>query len=214
MPGFQDAVAKAWHSIEQADPFQCLFLKLQATARKLTSWSALSVGNIRHKLAISRELLLRFDKAQEGRLLTTHEDWLRKEIKRAYLGLASLERTMARQRARIASLKDGDANASFFHRQCSYRRQKNRIKSLTDDGRVLTEHADIAQAAFHHYDALLGTEVPRDRTLNFEYLMGQDHDLHDLDAPFSDDEIWQAVRRLPARKAPGPDGFTAEFLRA
>lgn len=39
-------------------------------------------------------------------------------------------------------------------------------------------------------------------------------DLSDLDAPFTAEEIWQAVQRLPAHKAPGPDGFTAEFLLA
>jgi hypothetical protein len=31
---------------------------------------------------------MRFDKAQESRALSPHEDWLRKEIKRSYLGLA------------------------------------------------------------------------------------------------------------------------------
>ena len=34
-------------------------------------------------------------------------------------------------------------------------------------------------------------------------------DLACLEAPFSPEEIWDAVKRLPARKAPGPDGFTA-----
>jgi hypothetical protein len=60
---------------------------MQTTARKLTSWSAKSVGNVRDKLAISRELLLRFDGAQEQRQLTPHEDWLRRQIKLSYLGL-------------------------------------------------------------------------------------------------------------------------------
>ena len=68
-------------------------------------------------MALSRVLLLRFDKAQEDRNLTEAEVWLHKQIKITYLGLASLERTIARQRARIAVLKDGDANTSFFHRQ-------------------------------------------------------------------------------------------------
>lgn len=39
-------------------------------------------------------------------------------------------------------------------------------------------------------------------------------DLLDLEAPFSEDEIWRAVKSLPTGKAPGPDGFTSEFLRA
>ena len=35
-----------------------------------------------------------------------------------------------------------------------------------------------------------------------------------LEKPFSEEEIWRAVKCLPSSKAPGPDGFTAEFLRA
>jgi hypothetical protein len=112
----------AWQSVQDSNPFTQLMLRLQATARKLTSWSAKSIGNMRHRMAISRELLRRFDKAQEDMLLSASEDWLRKRIKVTYLGLASLERTIARQRARIAVLKDGDANTSFFHRQCCYHR--------------------------------------------------------------------------------------------
>uniref|UniRef100_A0A453LND2 Uncharacterized protein n=1 Tax=Aegilops tauschii subsp. strangulata TaxID=200361 RepID=A0A453LND2_AEGTS len=57
-------------------------------------------------MAISRELISRFDKAQEDRLLSTLEDWLRKQLKISYLGLASLERTIARQRGRITMLKE------------------------------------------------------------------------------------------------------------
>ena len=138
-------------------------LRLQATARSLTSWSSRSVGNIRSKLAISRELISRFDKAQEDRLLSPHEEWLRKQLKNSYLGLASMERTLARQRARLAYLKDGDANTAFFHRQCSYRRQKTRIFGLAVEGQMVTEQGGLAQAAYEHYDALLGTAIERDR---------------------------------------------------
>jgi hypothetical protein len=165
-------------------------------------------------MAVSRELILRFDKAQEDRLLTPHEDWLRKQLKVTYLGLASFERTIARQRARIAFLKDGDANTSFFHRQCTFRRQKNRIHSLLSSGRVVTDHTDMAEAAFDHFDALLGTAVDRDCTLDLTPLIEPATNLHELDAPFTADEIWGAVKRLPGHKAPGPDGFTAEFLRS
>jgi hypothetical protein len=92
-------------------PFQRVAIRLRTMARMLTSWSACTVSNVRHKMAISRDLILRYDKAQESRLLSPHEDWLRKEIKRAYIGLASLERTMARQRARLAFLPSTITNA-------------------------------------------------------------------------------------------------------
>lgn len=168
------------------------------------------MGNIRHKLALSRELILRFDKAWEDRVLTPHEVWLYKILKLSYLGYASLKRTIARQRARIATLKDGDANTSFFHRQCSYHRQKSKIHSLSVEGQIISELDDMAAAAFSHFDGLLGTD--RDCTLNLAQLIDPSEDLPDLDAPFTEEEIWSTIKRLPARKAPGPDGFTAEFL--
>uniref|UniRef100_A0A452YA23 Uncharacterized protein n=1 Tax=Aegilops tauschii subsp. strangulata TaxID=200361 RepID=A0A452YA23_AEGTS len=70
----------------------------------------------------------------------------------------------------------------------------------------------MAEAAFQHYDDLLGTAVDRDHTINFELI--EPSNLIDLDAPFSEGEIRSAVKHLPTRKVPYPDGFTAEFLHA
>ena len=55
------------------------------------------MGNITLKLAICRDLMLRFDKAQEDCLLTPLESWFHKSLKVTFLGLASLECTFARQ---------------------------------------------------------------------------------------------------------------------
>jgi hypothetical protein len=38
-------------------------------------------------------------------------------------------------------------------------------------------------------------------------------DLLNLDAPFSEEEIWASVRAMPNNKSPGPDGFTWEFFK-
>ena len=38
-------------------------------------------------------------------------------------------------------------------------------------------------------------------------------DLHTLEAPFSEEEVWQTIRSLPSDKAPGPDGFTGKFYK-
>jgi hypothetical protein len=73
LDGFHETVATAWSSVHDPDPFRRLTLRLQATARALTSWSANSVGGVKLKLAIARELILKFDAAQEDRVLTPHE---------------------------------------------------------------------------------------------------------------------------------------------
>uniref|UniRef100_A0A453G6J0 Reverse transcriptase domain-containing protein n=2 Tax=Aegilops tauschii subsp. strangulata TaxID=200361 RepID=A0A453G6J0_AEGTS len=96
---------------------------------------------------------------------------------------------------------------------CTYRKQKNRIHALMVDGVKLTNPDDMAVVTFAHFDSLLGTDRPRDCALDLQHLI-EPADLDDLDAPFTEDEIWQAVKRLPVCKAPEPDGFTRELLRS
>jgi hypothetical protein len=111
-------------------------------------------------------------------------------------------------------LKDGDANTAFYHRQCLYRRHKNCIYSISTLDRILTDAFDMAQAAFSHFDGLLGTAVIQDRMLNLEQLIDTLGGLENLEEPFTEVEIWNTIKRLPGCKALGPDGFMVEFLHA
>uniref|UniRef100_A0A452Y8F7 Uncharacterized protein n=3 Tax=Aegilops tauschii subsp. strangulata TaxID=200361 RepID=A0A452Y8F7_AEGTS len=97
---------------------------------------------------------------------------------------------------------------------CSYRRQKNCIHSLVIDGHTISDQAEVAKAAFMHFDRLIGTTTDRECTFNLSQLITLAEDLVELEAAFEEDEIWQAIKQLPAHQAPGPYGFTTEFLRA
>jgi hypothetical protein len=83
------------------DPFRRLTAKLKLTARTLLSWSDKKVGCVKRQLMIAWEVVLRLDIAMESRQLSRDERRLQAHLKHSYLGLASLERTMARQRAKI-----------------------------------------------------------------------------------------------------------------
>jgi hypothetical protein len=121
------------------DPFHRLI-------RRLIRWSSLTVGTVRNKMAISRELI------SGGWNLTKEENHLRMQLKIAYnLASASLDQTIARQWARLNHLKDGDANTSFYHHQCTYHRHKNLIYNITMDDRVLIEHKEMAKGCFLDY---------------------------------------------------------------
>ena len=96
--GFLDVVSEAWHCpLQNVDAFRTLDWKLRNTARALQRWSQKHVSSIRLQLAVARELILRFDSAQERRDLTQLELSFRRELKCKTLGLASLARSIARQ---------------------------------------------------------------------------------------------------------------------
>jgi hypothetical protein len=63
------------------------------------------------------------------------------------------------------------------------------------------------------YDKLLGTCEQRDVSINLDNLELGQHDLSDLESPFSEEEVWNTIKQLPSDKAPGPDGYTGRFYK-
>ena len=106
LDGFDEVVGTAWSAIDgDPDPFRRLVAKLKRTARRLMSWADKKVGSVKLQLMTAREVVYRLDIAMESRQLSSDERALRAKLKQTYLGLASLERTMARQRAKVRDRK-------------------------------------------------------------------------------------------------------------
>lgn len=152
------------------------------------------MGNIRLQLDMAKEILHRLEIARYVRGLSPGEEWLRQKLKQHSLGLASLERTVARLRSRILYLREGGANTSFFHQQARYRKKKKIIAKFQVSDQIATSQDDKQQAALDFYDNLIGTAVQRDFTLDFHNLGIQQHDLNNLEASFFMDEVWSVVK--------------------
>ncbi|KAM0925715.1 hypothetical protein ACQ4PT_003983 [Festuca glaucescens] len=60
---------------------------------------------------------------------------------------------------------------------------------------------------------LIGSDSPRDRDLDLQFLGLPTINLQDLEVPFTMDETWAAVNDLPMVKAAGPDGFSGRFFQ-
>jgi hypothetical protein len=158
LPGFQDAVQELWGSQPiSLNPFRNFEQKLQKLARGLQRWSQQRVGSIRDQLLMANEIILRLDVAQDSRDLSRDEAHLRRGLKLWVLGLASLERTIARQRAWVAGLRDGDANAQFYRVQASKRRNRCHVTVLSAGDRVASDQAAREELATDYFVDLLGT---------------------------------------------------------
>jgi len=197
----------------ELDAFRVLDIKLRATATALKSWSAKHVGNVRLQLAIAKEIVFRFDCAQENRTLAPHEVALRHKAKLNCLGLASLQRSIIRQRSRITYLTEGDANTKFFHLQACHMSRKNYIESVRVGDAHLVREEEKAEAFFKHFDDILGSQCSREANLDFTFLGLPVIDTSLLDVCFSEEEVWWTIQEIPVDRAPGPDGFTGLFYR-
>ena len=141
------------------DPFRRLDIKFRFLARVLRSWSATKVGCVHFQLAIAREVVLRLDEAQESRDLSSRELELRKAFKLRTLGLASLARTVARQRSgcifwlkgmrtqnfSICKPAIGNATAGFSH--CLFRAPRFRTRAFWHRKLLTTTTPSSAQTS-------------------------------------------------------------------
>lgn len=138
---------------------------------------------------MAKELVFRLDVAQENQSLSPLETWLRRDLKLKCLGLASLERTIARQHSRLIWLKGGDANTKLFHLHARARRRKNFITRLRDRDQLAVSHDELQELASSHFGAIMGTCVERDLALDLHYLGLGPAKLGGLDDPFSEVEV-------------------------
>ncbi|WVZ65335.1 hypothetical protein U9M48_014716 [Paspalum notatum var. saurae] len=196
-PGFLDVVRDAWACpVVGLDRCRTLDAKLRSTAAALKGWSNRHIGSVRLQLAMARELIFQFDSAEEVRDLLPHEIAFRGQLKLRCLGLASMARTIARQRSRLLFLEAGDVNTKFFHLQACHRSRKSFIPELRVDGSQVLDPDRMAEAL-----------------LDFGRIGVPSVDLRGLDHCFTEEEIWGIIREMPSEKAPGPDGFTGLFFK-
>ena len=163
---------------------------------------------------IATEVVLRLDVAQETRALSDAEFHLRKMLKLKILGLAAIDQARKRQASRITWLRAGDAPTTFFQAKINARRRKAFIHMLHGPSGVVTRQEDKETLIYDHFSSLLGTAAHRGTSIGWRSLDMPRLQGGGLDNPFTEDEVWRAIKASPADRAPGPDGFSGAFSRA
>jgi hypothetical protein len=114
----------------------------------------------------------------------------------------------------MINIREGDACTKYFHQRANGRRKRNLIAYLkTETGGILWSHDEKEAIPYNFYRDLLGTNVNRAQVLDWSILNLCRLEDDEMDRPFTEEEIEQTIRLLPAEKAPGPDGFTGTFYK-
>ena len=143
-----------------------LHIKMARVAKGIKRWKKEKIGDTRMQLAIVKEVLLQLEAAQEHRLLTAMELHLCRRLKAHSTGLAAIEKSRIRQRARLTYIRCGDANTKFFHTRANASRRKNYIHCLHTDGGIAVAHQEKENVIQDYFRNHIGSAVPRPSTIN------------------------------------------------
>jgi hypothetical protein len=126
------------------------------------------------------------------------------------IALAVVERARKKECARIANIKEGDANTKFSHMRVNAH-IKNHIQCLKQNW--VTEHAAKEEIVHNHFKNIMGRRNTRTTDCSWEEIHFDSSDPHCLGDAFTQEEAWSAINQMPSDKAPGPDGFTESLFK-
>jgi hypothetical protein len=179
----------------------------------LAKWSRQLFSNTEVLVHAALLVILHFDLAQESRALNSNERDLRARLKRKVVALAVVEWARKKQSARIAYIKEGDANTKFFHLRVNARRRKNFIQRVKHRNGWVTDHEAKEQVILNHFHSIMRKGDVRSVDFNWEGIHFNNPNLESMGDPFTEEEVSNAIKQMPSDKAPGPDGFMGIFFK-
>ncbi|XP_044392245.1 uncharacterized protein [Triticum aestivum] len=120
-------------------------------------------------------------------------------------------------RAKVRKIVEGEDNTQFFHMIANGKHRKKRIFQLEQDEGTIVGQDNLKEYITNYYKQLFGNPVEtfvaldESRVEDVPQLETAENEL--LTAPFSEKEVFEAISQMENNKAPGPDGFPAEFYK-
>ena len=111
----------------------------------------------------------------------------------------------------------GDANTAYFQAIANGRRRRNTIPCLWDGASLLQDPRDIRSHVDGFYRSLFSPAPRSGLSLALDCWTGahlvSEADNTSLTAPFSEQEVWEAIKGMNPSSAPGPDGLLVIFFQ-
>ena len=124
-----------------------------------------------------------------------------------------MQKARARRHSRLTWIRKGDTNTRFFQLHANARRKRTFITSLSNHTGTVFSQNEKSKLVHSHFSRILGSPSSRTKAINRQQLGYLHHDLSELDAPSTEEEIATVVKEMPKEKAPGPDRFYRNVLQ-
>jgi hypothetical protein len=179
-------------------------------------WKFQSIDHILYK---KKELMARINGVQRTMQVEHNSGRLKRleqKLQNELNDILHKEELMWFQRSRAKWLIDGDRNTRYYHLKTVNRRKKNNITMLKDSNGNWVEDIDQIRHLVNEYYINLFDESIMSRAwfqTNISFPPLELVTRNTLAAPISDEEVKNAVFKMPPWKAPGPDGFPTGFYQ-
>ena len=161
---------------------------------------------------------MKLDEAQKSLHKNPSCPLLREEEAHYFLAFKNAlldEEWFLRQKSKVEWLRVGDSNSAYFHNVVKGKCVRNHIEMVRDSSNVLHEGNDVVGVFVNHYENFLGLKGSTIQLANQDlFTRVLDVDMDDsMVRDVTDSEIKAAMFSVGGDKAPGPDGYTAAFLK-
>jgi len=181
----------------------------------LKSWAKIILSPVEERKQTQEALESHQDYMEEAEILS---DTLKREeeLQQNFQNACRQEEEYWRQKSRSLWLKSRDRNTSFFHKKSQARRGYNSIPEIKDDTQTYGDFSSIKKAAYIHFKKLFNeAEVQgcSDNLLNEIPIKIIARMNQKIENKVTRKEIKAALFAMSPDKAPGPDGFTTNFIQ-
>ncbi|KAJ0469831.1 putative RNA-directed DNA polymerase [Helianthus annuus] len=213
--GCEEVVKKAFDSVVcDGPPGSSLHKKLGAAKLALKDWWKQITLKEGEEMADLKNTINRMEKKLEDGVLEEDEEWIWEESKKEVDRLNFLKNKDLKQKSRMNWAILGDENSAFFHRCINGRKAANMIPGVLIDGDWVSQPPLVKREILRFYrDLFREKHVCRPRFVSNELKQIPMDKKEDLIAPFTKEEIKEAVFDCGSEKAPGPDGFNFRFIK-
>uniref|UniRef100_A0A3B3HAI8 Reverse transcriptase domain-containing protein n=1 Tax=Oryzias latipes TaxID=8090 RepID=A0A3B3HAI8_ORYLA len=224
-PNFIDFLAKEWSSYLQNNDHPGISSCLLWEAGKAVMRGKIIAFSSHKKRKENSKLV---DLEQKIRLLeetysNSPDEQTLQQIRKVRIELNEITNQRTQfllQRLRLERFDHSNKSGKYLANQLKINKEKTTISSVIDlTGNATHDPAAINSVFKNFYQSLYSSQInPSDNDINsflnsIDLPRPTEEQITALESPFTKEELHKALTNMPSKKAPGPDGFPAEFYK-